>query len=101
MPYGRQRPSAGGTRAAWDTLKVNLGYLIFLEFAVMVKNKKVGSLLLQDGLVLQEGAVGSLQLLGADLQLLLQVQQLLLQLLELSEVILLIGLELHLVFCEY
>lgn len=67
----------------------------------MVKNKKVGSLLLQDGLVLQEGAVGSLQLLGADLQLLLQVQQLLLQLLELSEVILLIGLELHLVFCEY
>lgn len=55
------------------------------EFAVMVKNKKVGSLLLQDGLVLQEGAVGSLQLLGADLQLLLQGQQLLLQLLELSE----------------
>lgn len=101
MPYGRQRPSAGGTRAAWDTSKVNLGYLIFLEFAVMVKNEKVGSLLLQDGLVLQEGAVGSLQLLGADLQLLLQVQQLLLQLLELSEVILLIGLELHLVVCEY
>lgn len=67
----------------------------------MVKNKKVGSLLLQDGLVLQEGAVGSLQLLGADLQLLLQGQQLLLQLLELSEVILLIGLEFHLVICEY
>lgn len=81
--------------------RLTSGYLIFLEFAVMVKNKKVGSLLLQDGLVLQEGAVGSLQLLGADLQLLLQGQQLLLQLLELSEVILLIGLEFHLVICEY
>ena len=67
----------------------------------MVKNKKIRSLLLQERLVLQERAVGSLQLLGAELQLLLKGQQLLLQLLELPEMILLIGPEVHLVIREY
>ena len=67
----------------------------------MVKNKKIRSLLLQERLVLQERAVGSLQLLGAELQFLLKGQQLLLQLLELPEMILLIGPEVHLVIREY
>lgn len=62
----------------------------------MVKKNQVGSLLLQDGLVLQERAVGVLQLLGAVLQLLLQRQELLLQLLELPQMTLLVGLELYL-----
>lgn len=62
----------------------------------MVKKNQVGSLLLQDRLVLQERAVGVLQLLGAVLQLLLQRQELLLQLLELPQMTLLVGLELYL-----
>lgn len=66
----------------------------------MVKKNQVGGLLLQDGLVLQQRAIGGLQLLGAELQLLLQGQQLLLQLLQLPQVTLLIGTEVHMGLLE-
>lgn len=66
----------------------------------MVKKNQVGGLLLQDGLVLQQRAIGGLQLLGAELQLLLQGQQLLLQLLQLPQVTLLIGPEVHMGLLE-
>lgn len=99
LPSVRQ----GLARAPGACQRLISRYLVFLEFAVMVKKNQVGSLLLQDRLVLQEGAIGALKLLRAELQLLLQGQQLLLQLLQLPQMTLLIGPEVYLGLpeCQY
>lgn len=70
-------------------------YLIFFQFAVMVEKNQVRSLLFQDGLILQEGTVRSLQLFCAKLQFLLESKQFFLELLELPQMALLTGLKLH------